>query len=179
MNVKLPFANGDHVLNHVDKKTLCWCFVCHDDYSILDCWMLTNFNSSPPTATYMLQGTGSALVQTMACSVGNSHRSACPRPTTLEEDREILVDFTLILCLWFEIHGMRTYNFLTEFQTLMAWRLDGAKPLAEPMLTYCQLDPKEHISMKLYLKFEYFHLRKCIWACCLWNGSHFVQGEMS
>ena len=55
------------------------------------------------------------------CSVGNSHRSASPRPTTLEEDRKIFVDFSSILCLWFEIQGMRTYNFLTGFQTLCGW----------------------------------------------------------
>ena len=41
--------------------------------------------------------------------VGNSHRSASPRPTTLEEDRELF--FPSILCLWFKIQGMRTYNF--------------------------------------------------------------------
>ena len=44
-------------------------------------------------------------------SVGNSHRSAGPRPATLEEDRELFVDFSLISCLWFEIQGRRTYNF--------------------------------------------------------------------
>ena len=44
-------------------------------------------------------------------SVGNSHRSASPMPTTLEEGRELFVDFSLILCKWFEIQAMRTYNF--------------------------------------------------------------------
>ena len=62
---------------------------------------------------------------------------------------------------------------------IMAYHLDGAQPLSEPMLTYCQLEPKEDISMKFYLKLKYFLSRKCIWACCLRNGSHFVQGEMS
>ena len=51
-------------------------------------------------------------------SVGNSHRSASPRSTTLEEDWELFVDFPSIQCLWFEIQAMRTYNFLTEFPTL-------------------------------------------------------------
>ena len=51
-------------------------------------------------------------------SVGNSHRSASPRSTTLEEDWELFVDFPSIKCLWFEIQAMRTYNFLTEFPTL-------------------------------------------------------------
>ena len=77
---------------------------------------------SPPSAAYMRQWTGSALVQVMAC------------------------------------------------------RLLGPKPLSEPMLTYCQLDPKEHISIIFYLKFKYFHLWKCIWSCCLWHCSHFFQG---
>ena len=35
-----------------------------------------------------------AQTQREALSVGNSHRSAGPRPTTLEEDREIFVDFS-------------------------------------------------------------------------------------
>ena len=33
----------------------------------------------------------------------------------------------------------------------MASRLIGAKPLPEPMLLYCQLDPKEHMSAKCCL----------------------------
>ena len=51
-------------------------------------------------------------------SVGNSHKSASPRSTTLEEDWELFVDFPSIQCLWFEIQAMRTYTFLTEFPTL-------------------------------------------------------------
>ena len=39
---------------------------------------------------------------------------------------------------------------------IMACRLDGAKPLSEPMLTYCELDPKEHISMKFYFESNIF-----------------------
>ena len=35
------------------------------------------------------------------------------------------------------------------------WRI-GDKPLSEPVLTYCQSDPREHISMKHYLKFKCF-----------------------
>ena len=43
----------------------------------------------------------------------------------------------------------------------MACRLISTKPLSEPILPYCQLEPKEHISMKFYLKFKSFHSRKC------------------
>ena len=61
---------------------------------------------------------------------------------------------------------------------IMACRLDGAKPLSEPMLTYCQLCPKEHTSMKFYLKFKYFHSTKCVWTCRLQNIGCSVQGEI-
>ena len=46
------------------------------------------------------------------------------------------------------------------------------------LYNYCQLDPKQHISMKFYLKFKYFNFRKCIWTwtCRLWNDGHFVGG---
>ena len=42
------------------------------------------------------------------------------RPTILEEGRELFVDLSSILCWWFEIQGMQTYNFFDEFQTLFA-----------------------------------------------------------
>ena len=63
------------------------------------------------------------LIELILISVGNSHRSASPRPTTLEEDRELFVNFSLILCLWFEIQDLRAYNFFdwisnTDINTL-------------------------------------------------------------
>ena len=56
--------------------------------------------------------------------VGNSHRFASPRPTTLEEDQELFVNFTSILCLRFEIQATRTYNFFdwvsnTDYQPVI------------------------------------------------------------
>ena len=44
---------------------------------------------------------------------------------------------------------------------IMACRLFGANPLSEPMLPYCQLDPKQCISVKFHLKFKSFHSRNC------------------
>ena len=70
---------------------------------------------------------------------------------------------------------MRRWTGLALVQ-IMACHLDGAKPLSEPMLAYSWLDPKEHILIKFYLKFKYFHSRKCVWICRLRNGGHFVQG---
>ena len=57
----------------------------------------------------------------------------------------------------------------------MAWRLLGAKPLPEPMLTYCHLSPQEQTSVEFVSKYI-FHWWKCIWQCRLRNVGHFVQG---
>ena len=61
---------------------------------------------------------------------------------------------------------------------IMACRLNGAKPLSEPVLTYCQIDTKEHASMKFYLKFKYSHSQKYIWTCRLWIGGNFFSASM-
>ena len=60
----------------------------------------------------------------------------------------------------------------------MACRLIGAKPLSEPMLDYCQLDPHEHISVKIWSKYNNFHWPKCTWNCRLRNGVHLVSASM-
>ena len=41
---------------------------------------------------------------------------------------------------------------------IMACRLFGAKPLPEPLLAYCQVDPVEHILLKFHLKSNVFML---------------------
>ena len=69
---------------------------------------------------------------------------------------------------------MRQYNIPTIVQ-IMACRLFGTKPLSEPMLPYCQLDPNEHILVKFYQDFKSFHLRKCTWNSRLRNGVHFFS----
>ena len=38
--------------------------------------------------------------------------------------------------------------------------LIGTKPLPKPILTYCQIDPMEHISLRFYVKHRRFHSRK-------------------
>ena len=50
-----------------------------------------------------------------------------------------------------------------------------AKTLSEPVLTYCQWEPKECVSVKYHLKFRSFHSRKCILKCHLQNGDYFVS----
>ena len=54
--------------------------------------------------------------------------------------------------------SLADHSFLMEMTQVL-----GAKPLSEPMMTDCQLDHKEHISVKYYLKLKSFHLRKRIW----------------
>ena len=58
----------------------------------------------------------------------------------------------------------------------MACRLCGAKPLTEPMLSYCKLDHWEQTSMKFESKYNTFHSCKCPWKCRVRNDGHFVQG---
>ena len=75
---------------------------------------------------------------------------------------------------------MKCTNFQCNIPTLlqvMACRLFGAKPLSEPMLPYCQLDPMEHISVKYCLRFKRFHSRKCTSKWHLRNGGYFSQPQ--
>ena len=81
-----------------------------------------HITSSPQSAAYMRQWTGSALVQIMTC------------------------------------------------------RLFGAKPLPEPMLLYCQLDPYEQTSVKFQSRYKTFHSQKCIWKCRLRKWWPFCPG---
>ena len=89
---------------------------------LLTCFLLISHQSDQQSLRYSyfeiwpwnIQGQGhewGPCFPLVLISVGNSHRSASPRPTTLEQDRELFVDFSSILCLLFEFQGMRTYNF--------------------------------------------------------------------
>ena len=51
--------------------------------------------------------------------------------------------------------------------------LFGAKPLSEPMLNYCRLDPQEQTLIK-----SYFLSRKCIWKYCQKNFGYFVSASV-
>ena len=52
------------------------------------------------------------------------------------------------------------------------------KRLSEPLLTLCQLNPWERISVKFCSKSIHFHSRKCISKSWPRNGSHFVSASM-
>ena len=69
---------------------------------------------------------------------------------------------------------------------IMACRLFGAKPLSEPMLDYCKLDPWEQTSVKFESKYKTFHSRKCIWKdrqqnnnCYLRRNVRYFQWKLS
>ena len=69
------------------------------------------------TAAWEVSHTGPVIM--IDDSVGNSCQSTSPRPTTLEEDRELFVYF-----LQFYVYGLRfkawgPTTLLTEFQTLI------------------------------------------------------------
>ena len=81
----------------------------------------------------------------------------------------------LIQAKW-RIYASIIYPSLVQ---IMACRLFGAKPLSEPMMLYSQLDRKEHISVKFYLKLKSCHSTKCTWKCLLRNSGHFVSASMS
>ena len=61
---------------------------------------------------------------------------------------------------------------------LMACRLIDPKPLSEPMLYYCQLDPQGQTFRKSYSEFKHFHSGKCIWKCRLENVGHLVSASI-
>ena len=56
----------------------------------------------------------------------------------------------------------------------MDFRLFDAKPVAEPMLNYCESNHWEHISVKYEWKTNIFCDKKCTWKC-LQNGGYFVS----
>ena len=67
--------------------------------------------------------------------------------------------------------GMPSWDLSTLVQVMIC-HLFGIKPLPEPMLTSCQLHPKEYISVTFHLEFI------CYWKCHLQNISHFVLASM-
>ena len=61
---------------------------------------------------------------------------------------------------------------------VMACRLFDAKPLPEPMLVYCQLDPGNKFRWNLNRNFILFIQENAFQNVVCQNGGHFVQGEM-
>ena len=53
------------------------------------------------------------------------------------------------------------------------------KPLSKPMLTYCQLDPKEHIAMKISFEIQIFTFKKMPLNMSSAKWRPFCPGEMT
>ena len=68
------------------------------------------------------------------------------------------------------MHLLVSKLYISSLVQILACRLIHAKPLSEPMLDYCPLDPKEQISLKLELKFLHFHSRKCLKMSGKWQS---------
>ena len=65
------------------------------------------------------------------------------------------------------------------FVQVMACHLFGAKPLPEPMLAYCQLDPQEQTSVKFQPKYKILIDENAFENIVCQIGGHFVQRERS
>ena len=61
----------------------------------------------------------------------------------------------------------------------MACCLYVAKPLSKPMLTYCQFQSEEQISVKFDRNSTTFIHKNAFEIAVCQNDGHFVQGEMS
>ena len=61
---------------------------------------------------------------------------------------------------------------------IRACRLFGAQALSKPMLSYCQLGPRNKFPWNSYQNKKKYS-RKCIWKCRLRIGGQFVQGWIS
>ena len=74
-----------------------------------------------------------------------------------------------ILCRPQCVNSLRPSDAYMNWSSLvqiMACCLASVKPLSDTMLEYCQLDPTEHISVKLKLKFKVFIQRNAVENVC-------------
>ena len=111
---------------------------------------------------------------------------AWPRPGDKPLSEAMMVSLLMHICVtrpqWVKSLRqsnayMHQYNIPILLQKMVC-RLFRIMPLSEPMPPYCQLEPKEHISVKFYWKSKSFYSRKSTQICCLQNGGHFVSASM-
>ena len=62
---------------------------------------------------------------------------------------------------------------------IMACRLLGARPLSKQCWVIANWALRNKLQWHFNQNKKTFHAWKCIWKYRLWNGGHFVQGEMS
>ena len=155
---------------------------------------MQGIHRSPVNYPHKVQWRG-ALIFSLICAringrVNNREAGDLRCHQALYDVIVLLVSPTVVVCsylifLSFKINSSppsatymchRTGSALVQ---VMPCCLFGAKPLTEPILNYCQLHPWEQTSVKFDWQYKTFHSRKCIWICHLWNGGHFVWGDMS
>ena len=133
------------------------------------------FNSSPPSAAYMCQWIGSALVQIMACCLFDNQNTKLFIHENASEN--IVCEMAAILSrgrwvnsLWPSdtIWRQRSGSTLASSQYLnQCWliisevNLFGANLLSEPILTYLQSHPKGQTAMEKMLKLTNFRCWNC------------------
>ena len=68
---------------------------------------------------------------------------------------------------------------MSSLVQIMGCRLFGDNPLSKPMIVYYQLDHKEQISIKFYLKFKKVFIQENAFEDIVcWNGGHLVLASM-
>ena len=72
-------------------------------------------------------------------------------------------------------HRIIVWEILVNIGSALCLLLDGTKPLPEPVLTYCQLNPQEQTFEILIASL--FIEDNCI-SKCLQNGSHFIKAPI-
>ena len=75
-------------------------------------------------------------------SVPNYYQSVSPKQTNLEEDLELFLNFSSILCLWFEIQGSRTDNFFYWVLKTALPKNNADQNLWSPFMTYSITRPQ-------------------------------------
>ena len=121
----MSFPCESYVCNRINRSLwLMPCALLRIKHKASCWWCSSSWYSitSPPSAAYMREWIGSALVQIMAC------------------------------------------------------HLFGAKPLPEPMLTYCQLDSWEQKFSEIWIRTLSFSFRKMHLKCCLPKWQPFCPG---
>ena len=111
-----------------------------------------------------------------------------PVPETMLTKKLSSLDYSVLATCWYPIrsflltHWDRVIHICFSKKNVIAsdigCGLFGTKPLSDPILPYCQLDQKEYISVKFYLKCKNLNSGKCTSICRLRNGGHFVSASI-
>ena len=77
-----------------------------------------------------------------------------PKTTPLAGSGRYCANKTCLVCFRYILPSV------ASLVQVMAWRRTGDQPFLEAMMTYCQLDLKKHIRIKLYVSYRKMNLKK-------------------